>query len=712
MPKTERKWFVPERQGKTQMFIQSTKAITIKLPDHLSAEDAEALRAYLVDGAGKLIQSARFSNHAARIGSGQSVRSSRLFIGPSLPADYPEDKIDVYTLSAIGAYQLSPSNRDEITVRNLPPNILQPLPVHFLNIQGNVSNTLTIAGAPQTGPVSQARVHICSVQWIYELPVWLRPVVSAEIVTKLQEVVSSANAAPRKPAAAALKRLPAAAEAQLMSATPDNIHGIVAQNTEYFLPIFCRFPILLPLFLRLTQQEVVYTDCNGYFDAWRVVFGNAPENIYVWIEASINGNWVTVYNPPAPCNSYWNYVSGTPIDIGLANPAIPPCNCGNNVIDGTVWFTAIGSAAIASTIEQDANATAYGVSTFGCTNITDPNGLSPFGGTLNLWLASGQTVPAPYYRWSYTLLDASGNPTGQPVIISGAVARPYLYPTADGDWEPGSVSLLATDTHGNVGYSFPDYDVTSYPGVPAEAEWNSFNFISASLVSTKIPNGALVRLQLELLNLEGGLFTPVNVPPATFQVSNNTNAYNSYGGSSAAPADNLTLEGGQASSFSLIIRVDNTQAYAAINDAWLLDGSNNPIKGGNSGPCGFMQFTDASLDVSVSFDVTASSNYGSFAYSAVKGDSGPVIAVSGYVFANPVAYTLAGGAEQFALAAGIYTSTPAISALLGNCPQAAFGESLNVISLATDGSSLLANSVGYPYADSAAGAFALTPASA
>jgi hypothetical protein len=114
MPKTERKWFVPERQGKTQMFIQSTKAITIKLPDHLSAEDAEALRAYLVDGAGKLIQSARFSNHAARIGSGQSVRSSRLFIGPSLPADYPEDKIDVYTLSAIGAYQLSPSNRDEI----------------------------------------------------------------------------------------------------------------------------------------------------------------------------------------------------------------------------------------------------------------------------------------------------------------------------------------------------------------------------------------------------------------------------------------------------------------------------------------------------------------------------------------------------------------------------------------------------------------------
>jgi hypothetical protein len=321
-------------------------------------------------------------------------------------------------------------------------------------------------------------------------------------------------------------------------------------------------------------------------------------------------------------------------------------------------------------------------------------------------------VPAPYYRWSYTLLDASGNPTGQPIIISGAVSRPYLYPTADGDWEPGSVSLLATDTHGNVGYSFPDYDVTSYPGVPAEAEWNSFNFISASLVSTKIPNGALVRLQLELLNLEAGLFTPVSVPPATFQVSNNTNAYNSYGGSSAAPADNLTLQSGQASSFSLVIRVDNTPASAGINDAWLLDSSGNPIRGGNSGPCGFLQFTDASLDVSVSFDVTASSNYGSFAYNAVKGDSGSVIAVSGYVFANPVAYTLSGGAEQFSLSAGTYTSTPAIGALLGSCAQAAFGETLNVISLATDGSSLLANSVGYPYAASAPGAFALTPAAA
>ncbi len=691
------------------MSAQGTKPITINLPSTLSSDHASSLRAYLVDSAGALVASTRFDGTTAHLAlAGAAVKSPRVFIGPSFPENVPETKIDAFALSQVGAYQLSPG-AGEITLQNLPSNLILPPPYHFCNVQGNITNAVTVGGFTQSGPVCKAKVHIDTVDWYWRWPVWLRPVVPHPIIEQLQAIITVRRTQPKHMSTAAPKRLPVAVEDQILAANQSNIHEVIAANANIIHPFICYYPIFWPWFYRITEQAVVYTDCNGHFDAWLLQFGTAPENIYVWVEASINGSWVTVYNPPFPCHTLLNYACGTAIDIALANAALPPCNCDSNVVDGTVWFTAIGNSAIASSIQQDITSTALTIPNAGCTNIFDPNQLSPFGSTLALGLAAGTSLPATHYLWSWTVLDASGNPTGAATPITGAISRYFLWQLPDGSWEPGAVPLQDTDSDGNIAYILPNEDITLYTSNP-NAQWDAFNFTSAYLDSTKIPSGSVIQLSLQLLNLEGGVFTPVVVPPTTFQVSNSTNTGTGYGGSSPAPSDYLAFSGADASAFTLVVRVDNSKVIATINDAWLLDSSGNPVPFGNSGPCGFIEFTSSTPNVSLSFVASEAFNYATFSYTLYKGSSGPIGSAAGYVFEN-APFTLT-TSDSFTLAGGTYSDKPTILALLSGCTQAAFSQDLSVASLATDGSSVLATSIGAPYAASQVTAFALTPAAA
>ena len=679
------------------------------MPATLSSDHASNLRAYLVDGAGALIASARFDGIYARLPAATAVKSPRLFIGPSFPENIPEAKIDAFALSQVGAYQISPG-AGETLVANLPPNLILPPPFHFCNVEGNVTNALKVGGLTQSGPVCKAKVHIDTVDWYWRWPVWLRPVVPLPIIEQLQTLITVRRAQPKHMTTAAPKRLPVAVEDQILAANQSNIHEIIAVNSDIIYPFICYYPIFWPWFYRIVEQEVVYTDCNGHFDAWLLQFGTAAENIYVWVEASINGNWVTVYNPPFPCNTLRNYACGTDINISLANAAIPPCNCDTGVIDGTVWFTAIGSSAIASTIQQNLTSTSLTIANAGCTNIFNADQLSPFGSTLALGLAAGTSLPATHYLWSWVQLDSSGSPVGSPTPITGAISRYFLWELPDGSWEPGAVPLQQTDSDGNIAYILPNEDITVYTS-NNNAQWDSFNFISAYLDSTKIPSGAVIQLSLQLLNLEGGVFTPVAVPTNTFQVSNSTNTGTGYDGSSPAPSEYLAYSGGDVSAFTLIVRIDNSAVTASINDAWLLNAFGNEIPGGNSGPCGFIEFTSTSQNVSLSFVASEPFNYATFAYDLYKGSTGLIGSAGGYVFDTAPLFTLP-GAPNFTLAGGTYTDKPTVLALLSGCAQAAFSENLSVSSLATDGSSVLATSIGAPYAAGAVVAFALTPAAA
>jgi hypothetical protein len=703
--------------------------VIVSLPTGFDNDKGAGLHAYVVNGAGKIVETAPFDGPAARLGvSAGGLRANRLFIGPAFPAEFPAAKIDVYALVRAGAYQVPVSlgGVKDVIVQRLPGYIIIPPPIHFCEVQGTVTNTVVINGAPQSGPVCMAKVHICTVEWFYRWPIWLRPVVPPPLLGQLKDTVAGLRVAARLPvrraaaraAGPALKPLPSHIEEQILSATPDSIHEVIAANAKFLHPYFCAWPIFWPWFYRVVEQDVVYTDCNGYYDAWLVSVGAATaENVYVWAEANIGGNWVTVYNPPFPCHTAWNYACGSAIDIALDNAAIPPCNCDSQVIDGSAWFTGIGAYGIASAIQQDVSnivtlgTPAVSIANVGCTNLYDSNQLNPFGGTLNLYLAFGETLPATHYLWSWTyVLDSSLNPINgaTPNRITGAIARSYVWPLSDGSYESGSIPLLDTDADGNIAYIIPNYDVNSY-AVPPDSEWQNFNFNSAVLDSTKIDNGYVVRLDLQLMNKNAaGLFEVVSVPVKTFQVSVDTNANAAYDGSVPAPytanggGDNyLTLDSaipGNALSLSVKVRIDNSAVSAAINDAALLPGNIS------SGPCGFIEFADTTQDVLLSFLASEPFNFATFGYAVTKGNTGTdLLSASGYVFAET--------AGPFMRAGGTFSDTPTVASLLGNCAQAAFAESLTVYSLATDGTSELWTT-GAPYEAGALNAFALSPAPA
>jgi hypothetical protein len=716
--------------------------VVIALPPGLEKSQAKSLAAYVVNSSGKVVEKAPFQDGSARLAKASADQpKSRVFIGPQFPADYPPSKIDVYALLEAGAYQVSGSARvdDEIVLQHLPSGLVPPVPIlNFCEVQGNITNNLTVSGVPYSGPVCKARVHICAVEWFWPWPVWLRPVIPQGVLDQLK----GSFLALRKGAAAArlsarpvlsapksrttLEPLPADVESEILAATTENIQEVVFSHREILYPYLCWWPIFWPFFYRVVEEEVVYTDCNGHFDGWLVSPGGAhPWNVYVWVEACyLDGTWHTVYNPPFPCNTYWSYACGTEIDIALTDPNIPPCSCGAQTQGGTVWFTAIGAQGIALNIQQDVTSTALGQPNAGCTNLTDPSQLAPFAGQLGLYLAFGPTPPAgtinkaaataTHYRWTWTDLNESSPATP----ITGPLARPYVYPLPSGTgWESSSISLYDTDASGNIAYQIPNYDVTSYPGVPSDAEWVSFNFLSALLDSTELPNGHLIQFNLELLSKDSnGVFQVVSVPVNTFQVSNTVDAPNGYGGAQPAPytpngAGNnyLSLDpatSGNALNFCLKVMVDNSQVTAAIADACLCNDAGQPLPNGTSGPCGFIEFSDDQQGVNLTFTAAEPFNRATFSYSVTKGNSGQILSVSGYVFDTTP--TATSGFGPFTLVSGEFSGAPTVEDLLGGCPQAAFAENLTVSSLATDGTTALSNT-GWPWQKTATAAFALTP---
>jgi hypothetical protein len=701
--------------------LESDSNVVVKIESGVKSQ--EHLHAYVVSAAGKVTESAPFEGSTARLRSSNlSAKGSRLFVGPGFPADYPAAKIDVFSLAQANAYRVSAATegKNEIVVQRIPSQLgVSPVEIWFCDVQGDVANTLTVNGVAQSGPVCKARVHICTVDWWFHLPIWLQPRIPESVIADLADAIAAHRAQSSnlraRARSATLRPISSQVEDEIRAATPETIRQVVFNRAEILLPHLCWWEIFWPWFYRVVEQAEVYTDCNGHFDAWLYGVG-APttENIYVWVEASIGGSWVTVYNPPFPCNIYWNYACGTAIAISLDDAAIPPCSCQTTVPDGSVWFTAIGSLGIATNIQQDVTSSVLGIKNVGCTNLVDPYGnqLCPFGSTLGLYLAFGETLPpATHYLWTWTdLLDSSLNPVGgSPTPITGAVERYYVWELTDSSWENGAIPLLDTDADGNIAYQIPDFDVTSYPGVPADAEWTSFNFLSASLDSTKIANGHTIQLNLQLMNKNGaGVFEVVSAPVATFQVSVDTNAAAAYDGSTPAPytasgsGDNyLALDPstpGNALSLSLKVRIDNASVTAQINPVELVSTGGSTV---TAGPCGMLESPPGDTPVSfdLSFVATEPFNFATFSYEVYRGSSGGVLGASGYVFQSASPFTLSGA---------VFSDSAPVGSLLGTCPAAAFSENLSVDSLATDGTGALWLDGG-PYAASDVNAFALAP---
>jgi len=707
---------------------ETKNAVVIKLSKHAGAENSGELRAYVVNSGGKIIETAHFKGDEAVLTTPRKSLEgqSKIYLAPALPEN-SRIKKNERALLKMNAYEVVKNfNENLLTVGRLPSGIIDRFPFFDCLITGHVNKNFFIDGQSKNLPLCDLRVHICEVQaelvWPY-IPIYYRRIPDWVLQEIAQKIVNlhfkpgppdpigpiSFEQKVNLPLASLTTRAQAIRSAQsnlppllpghvlndLQSGSVDVIRKSLTDYHYLIYPYICLWRIYWPYIYCMEELAVVNTDCNGHFQQWELLFGKDHSlNIYIWVEANINGQWVTVYRPLLPCGTRWNYQCGTDINLTLTDPRLEPCNCGVEGPADAVWFRSIGQSAAAMHIEQNPtnSITIQGASfkNAGCTDIINGDRVSPFGSVLTFKLFCGANIfaaGATHYRWKYTMIaDANQNPipSGSQTtnILSGPVSRPYLVKLSATHYESRLAPLGAVGTAPDVAYHIPHQEISAEitAVIPAadqllSPQWNDVFFDSASIDSHSLTDG-LYRFDLELLRQDAaGAFHVVAVDRSTFQVSE----YGDIGSSTNAP-DNYMLPQNPllaAVSLSFNARIDNAPCVGLINDAELKD------TGAKSGSCGFIIYSDKTQDITLSFEASHPRNFAKFSYGVVKGDGSVATGI------NPGGYVIS-SVDGFTLAAGAFSNDFTVDSLLNGCPgQAAFSENLHVSSLATDGTSKL-----------------------
>jgi hypothetical protein len=704
--------------------------VVVKLSEHAGVTNTEGLHLYVVNATGKIVETAHFTGDEAVLKTPKAALDgqSKVYVAQALPKGIHGNRKNERTLLKMNAYEVVKNfNGYALNISRLPSVVINPFPFYNCLITGHVNKNFTIDGQTKNLPLCDLRVHICEVEteflWPYipiyyrRIPDWVLHEIAQKIVnvppipdpigpvsfTKVNLPLRSLTAkASFQTSAKSISSaaLPANVLSNLSSGSTDLIRQTMIDYHNLLYPYFCFWPIYWPWIYTCDEDTIVTTDCNGHFEMWENTFSeDGALNIYIWVEANINGQWVTVYRPPLPCYTWWDYQCNTDINITVTDPRVQPCNCGTDGPADAVWFRSIGSSASALHIEQGLGSTiALQGATLpngGCTDIIDGKKISPFGSVLTFKLFCGANIFAAgvtHYRWTYTMVtDANQNPvSGSPTIIQGSVSRPYYVKISSFPlhYETHYDQLGAEGVGTDIAYRIPHHDVTAEP-IPAadlglSPEWVDMFFDSASIDSHSLTDG-IYEFDLQLLHVElDGSFTPVSVNKETFQVSDQ----NIIGNSEFAPDIYLNINSvntALADSYKMNVRIDNAPCVGVINDA--------TIGIAKSGPCGFIIYSDESQLVHLSFEASHPRNFATFSFGLVKGDGSQATGINpgGYVISSVGIVSLIPGVTgTFVLSGGTFSDDFTVATLLHGCPgQAAFSENLYVAALATDGTNRL-----------------------
>jgi hypothetical protein len=695
------------------------------------------LHAYVVNEDGKIIETAPFDGRDAilKCDSSQIAGESKVYIASGMPEELFA-KANERTLLKGGAYETVKNLSDGIiNVSKIPIDRLK-LPWFWNNclITGHVNKNFNIDGQIRNQPVCNARVHICEVEtelrWPY-IPIYKRRIpdwVINEIGQKfknLKEVIKKFPPVPdpigpvsqiKRNVALRLfnknnhlqesikpRTLPPLAVnimSAMTSGSVETIRKAMIDYHEFLYPYFCLWPIYWPWIYTYDEETIVFTDCNGHFEMWEnTITEDGPLNIYIWVEVFTGGQWVTVYKPFIPCNTWWNYTCSSDINIRVTDSRVNPCDCGLDGPADAVWFRSIGAYASSLHIEQNSFSTislqGSTLKNGGCTDIIDGQKISPFGSELVLKLFCGANIfnaGVTHYRWKKTMIaDANQNPVpGSTTIITGTVLRPYLVKMSATHYETHYCSLGIEGSGTDLAYRIPHHDVILEPlsslqdpaDVGRNPEWSDVFFDSAFLDSHSLTDG-IYKFELELLQKQGSNFIMVPVVKSTYQISK----YNPIGDSQDAPDAYLNINLGNAAkadAYKMNVRIDNASCVGDIHDAQLKE------TGDLSGPCGFIHYGSTGQHIHIGFEASHPRNFATFSFGIIKGNGTQPTGInpSGYVLSTVGGFTLTGGlfGEDFTV----------LDLLNGCIGQAAFSENLHVSALATDGTNRL---YGFDYHD-------------
>ena len=263
----------------------------------------------------------------------------------------------------------------------IPSAISKFWPLCNCRVTGKVAKWFYVGNSWVDRSVCKAKVHICDIDsilwWIYRIPDYIIAKIP-EAILNPKEIIRFPIPIPDPPpflaktniatqqysqnifktqsaeelqiaAAASLPELSMDVRQNLASGNLNLIRDTIAKNYGILHQWFCLWPWWWRYFYRCNELAVVYTDANGRFDTNVTYWCSRDKpDIYIWVEYMINGAWTTVYDPPIPCNTFWDYACGTNINIQITDPRVPgDCCCDCPLPGELVWIRTVGSTSVA-----------------------------------------------------------------------------------------------------------------------------------------------------------------------------------------------------------------------------------------------------------------------------------------------------------------------------------------------------------------------------
>jgi hypothetical protein len=644
----------------------------------------------------------------------------QLIIGPPMPKEMGTN-ISASQLQSAGGFQTSIqlSAKNEILISAIPV-IKWPLFWPWCHVRGNLTKSFIIDGVERILPVCEAKVHICDVDrliiwWPYipdrifiDLAAKLRPHIDWPINPRIPIPIpnppdppfKSENPGIRltkimshttgKAKTVALPVLPEKVQRAIISDSLTAIKSSILEHYHDLHPYFCLWSWCWPWFYRCTEIGVTKSDCNGHFDFSYWDFGQ--KNIYVWVEVLIDGNWVTVYKPFKPCNTYWNYSCGTDINIRITDPRVRQCSC--DILAGDfIWMKSINFGKSIRSIQQSHAGSGHLSDAVGLTQFGSYGNISPFGSSFPLVIQFGSGFPkstVSHYRWKFKkILDGNLNVVADGFHnVSGDVGKPYTFPiVVAGNPQSASNSFPMGPTviGGNAQYKIP-HALASQDAPEPGALWDRQDTATIYLQTAALAMEGLYELTFELVNAAGVVLA---VPANTYIVSKKA------GDITLPNQDTVTADGlpehyvvkngvGQAIAFRFYIRIDNNHCYADVQDAIVPSGTTDT-------ECGFGYYNNKATDnVTLRFVAGHPHDFATYSFGVTKGNSNPVLVANsaGAVTIGNNGYTV-GNSPLGTSPLDAYSKVIPVGTMLGSCPQAAFAENLHVDATHTDGMNIL-----------------------
>lgn len=684
--------------------------VNAALQPSASGEKAPQSAAYAFTSTGRFLTKAAMGAEGStvlNVPAVASARDVRIVVGPEVAGDRAPGLSELTRRGASEQFvRIQPGAKVSPVLFDIPSEIWRCW-IRLCFVQGTLLKSVVTGGLPVDLPVCGAEVQI----WEVEPIEIILPRLPISVIEKLRQIVINPSLAqntvvpvnPNPPDPAPFTGIAAlSTNVQLAqpvptitavpTASPDFASlQVLAQTTDAesfrqalvsYIPIvrywLCE---LIPLFVTKTLVATTTTDRCGRFEDFILLSCYAPNpNLYFTASVNFIDISISIYAPtPVACYTYWGYQCGTDVTLYTDNIFAPGCSpCPPvNANENYVLVRAIGGVELSSIYGASPLLpnTPLGEAASAVVSGED----SPFGGLLLPRVEFDPSLLdnglASYYQISYWDTIHS-----QWVPLTGDISRHYnefvgtqlvTKPYPLGPQTVGSTPNL---------FAIP-------PALPPAGDWAfpnpPFDLANAQFPTTVLPAAVaggtygLYQLKLDLYDSSGN---PVNIATAgiTYYVPSTVEP---DGTIDTVDASTLGLVSG--SSFIMNVYVDNRQTQAQ------LPGVSTPVDSTATDPCGILHYNSPTDNVDIQYVAYQPGNFLDWYLDVVRGTSGSVAPLSGHTSAGSPGVPVD------------FNNT--VAALIGSCPQAAFGVNLDVYSRCTDGWSRLSG-----YDSSASIAFALT----